>query len=144
MNAEELHSEDLVMPGKVWSYITDTLEKEGACHFSLLDPDPLKNNDETLVQMATLVEKAGSDAIMIGGSTIFGNIDETVKAISDAAEIPTILFPGNLNGVSGNADAMFFMSFRKSCWQRPRWKQKPATPMLCLITTVTRCASSGC
>jgi len=119
MKAEELHSEDLVMPGKVWSYITDTLEKEGACHFSLLDPDPLKNNDETLVQMATLVEKAGSDAIMIGGSTIFGNIDETVKAISDAAEIPTILFPGNLNGVSGNADAMFFMSLLNST--NPYW-----------------------
>lgn len=107
------------MPGKVWSYITDALEKEGACHFSLLDPDPLKNTDETLVQMATLVEKAGGDAIMIGGSTIFGNIDQTVKAISDAVEIPTILFPGNLNGVSGNADAMFFMSLLNST--NPYW-----------------------
>ena len=107
------------MPGKVWSYITEKLEKEGACHFSLLDPDPLKNSTETMVQMATLAEKAGSDAIMLGGSTVLGNVDEAVKAISDAAEIPTILFPGNLNGVSGNADAMFFMSLLNST--NPYW-----------------------
>jgi phosphoglycerol geranylgeranyltransferase len=109
----------LEMPGKVWSYITEKLEKEGACHFSLLDPDPLKNSTETMVQMATLAEKAGSDAIMLGGSTVLGNVDEAVKAISDAAEIPTILFPGNLNGVSGNADAMFFMSLLNST--NPYW-----------------------
>lgn len=107
------------MPGKVWSDITEKLEKEGACHFSLLDPDPLKNPTETMVEMATLAEKAGTDAIMLGGSTVLGNIDEMVKAISDAAEVPTILFPGNLNGVSGNADAMFFMSLLNST--NPYW-----------------------
>jgi phosphoglycerol geranylgeranyltransferase len=107
------------MHGKVWSYITDKLEREGALHMSLLDPDPLKMTTETVVEMAKLAEAAGSDAIMIGGSTAFGIIDESVKAITDAVDIPTILFPGNLTGVSKHADAMYFMSLLNST--NPYW-----------------------
>ncbi len=102
------------MPGKVWKYVTEKLEKEGACHFSLLDPDPLAMNTDTVVEIAKIAEESGSDAIMIGGSTIFGDIDESVKAITDAVEIPTILFPGNITGVSEYADSMFFMSLLNS------------------------------
>jgi len=107
------------MPGKVWSYITDKLESEGALHMSLLDPDPLKMTTETVAKMAKLAEAAGSDAIMIGGSTAFGIIDESVKAITEAVDIPTILFPGNLTGVSKHADAMYFMSLLNST--NPYW-----------------------
>jgi len=53
------------MPGKVWKYITEKLENEGACHFSLLDPDPLAMNTDTVVDLAKIAEKSGSDAIMI-------------------------------------------------------------------------------
>ncbi|TFF91393.1 geranylgeranylglyceryl/heptaprenylglyceryl phosphate synthase [Candidatus Thorarchaeota archaeon] len=107
------------MTGKVWKYISDKIENEGALHFSLLDPDPLKMTTETVVELAQLSEKAGTDAIMIGGSTIFGVIDDSVKAITDAVEIPTILFPGNITGVSEYADAMFFMSLLNS--RNPYW-----------------------
>ncbi|MEE9353785.1 MAG: geranylgeranylglyceryl/heptaprenylglyceryl phosphate synthase [Candidatus Thorarchaeota archaeon] len=107
------------MPSKVWSYITDKLEREGALHMSLLDPDPLKMTTETVVRMAKLAEAAGSDAIMIGGSTAFGIIDESVQAITEAVDIPTILFPGNLTGVSKHADAMYFMSLLNST--NPYW-----------------------
>jgi phosphoglycerol geranylgeranyltransferase len=107
------------MPGKVWNYITEKLQNEGACHFSLLDPDPLKMTTDIVVELAKLAEAGGTDAIMIGGSTIFGVIDESVKAISDAVDIPTILFPGNITGVSKYADAMFFMSLLNST--NPYW-----------------------
>ncbi|MFW9966851.1 MAG: geranylgeranylglyceryl/heptaprenylglyceryl phosphate synthase [Candidatus Thorarchaeota archaeon] len=102
------------MPDKVWKYITEKLENEGACHFSLLDPDPLAIKKDTVVELARIAEKAGSDAIMIGGSTIFGDIDDSVKAITDSVDIPTILFPGDITGVSEHADAMFFMSLLNS------------------------------
>ncbi len=102
------------MTGKVWKYITEKLESEGACHFSLLDPDPLATTIENLLEIATLAEKAGSDAIMIGGSTIFGLIDNAVEKIGEVVDIPTILFPGNISGVSEHADAMFFMSLLNS------------------------------
>ncbi len=102
------------MTGKVWKYITEKLETEGACHFSLLDPDPMSTTIENVVEIATLAEKAGSDALMIGGSTLFGVIDDAVEKISAAVDIPTILFPGNVSGVSEQADAMFFMTLLNS------------------------------
>ncbi len=102
------------MLGKVWEYITEKLEREGACHFSLLDPDPLTVTNENIAEIAELAEKSGTDAIMIGGSTIFGGIDDAAKAIGEAVEIPTILFPGNITGVTEHADAMFFMSLLNS------------------------------
>ncbi len=102
------------MTGTVWKYITEKLESEGACHFSLLDPDPLSTTVENVVEIARLTEKAGSDAIMIGGSTIFGVIDDACERISDEVDIPTILFPGNITGVSQHADAMFFMTLLNS------------------------------
>ncbi|MHA1881816.1 MAG: geranylgeranylglyceryl/heptaprenylglyceryl phosphate synthase [Candidatus Thorarchaeota archaeon] len=107
------------MSGKVWSYISEKLASDGALHFSLLDPDPLKMTTETVVEIAKLSEKAGTDAIMIGGSTIFGVIDESVEAITDAIDVPTILFPGNISGVSKHANAMFFMSLLNS--RNPYW-----------------------
>lgn len=107
------------MPGKVWKYITEKLESDGALHFTLLDPDPLSTNIDEVVELAKISEKSGSDAIMIGGSTIFGYIDESVKAMTDAVDIPTILFPGNITGVSAHADAMFFMSLLNST--NPYW-----------------------
>ncbi len=102
------------MAGKVWSYITSKLKSEGALHFTLIDPDPFKVTPDVASEMASLAEKAGSDAIMIGGSTAFGIIDEAVKAISDVVEVPTILFPGGVSGVSKYADAIFFMSLFNS------------------------------
>jgi phosphoglycerol geranylgeranyltransferase len=102
------------LTGKVWKYITEKLGSDGACHFSLLDPDPLSTTIENVIEQATLAEQAGSDAIMIGGSTIFGVIDDAVKQITDAVDIPTILFPGNITGVSEHANAMFFMTLLNS------------------------------
>jgi len=107
------------MSGKVWNYITEKIQNEGALHFTLLDPDPLSTSLENVVKCAELSEKAGTDAIMIGGSTIFGYINESVKALTDAVDIPTILFPGNITGVSSEADAMFFMSLLNST--NPYW-----------------------
>jgi phosphoglycerol geranylgeranyltransferase len=107
------------MTGKVWKYITEKIASDGALHFTLLDPDPLSTDIEEVVKTAVIAEKAGSDAIMIGGSTIFGYIDESVKAMTDAVDIPTILFPGNITGVSTHANAMFFMSLLNST--NPYW-----------------------
>ena len=34
------------MTGKVWKYINEKIESEGALHFSLIDPDPLSITPE--------------------------------------------------------------------------------------------------
>ena len=53
---------------------------------------------------------------MIGGSTVASqnHLDDVVKAIKGAVDIPTILFPGNVNGISSHADAIWFMSMLNS------------------------------
>ena len=107
------------MSGKAWKYISEKLTSDGALHFSLLDPDPLSTTIEDVVEIGVLAEKAGSDALMIGGSTVFGVIDEAVAKIAEAVDIPTILFPGNITGVSEHADAMFFMTLLNST--NPYW-----------------------
>ena len=53
---------------------------------------------------------------MIGGSTVSSQqqLDDVVKAIKGAVKTPTILFPGNVSGISRNADAIWFMSMLNS------------------------------
>ena len=102
------------MTGKVWKYINEKIESEGALHFSLIDPDPLSITPEVAGRMAKFAEDAGSDGIMIGGSTAFLIIDEATKAISEQVDIPTILFPGGISGICHHADAIFFMSLFNS------------------------------
>ena len=98
----------------VWEYITNQLSEHGAIHFTLIDPDPLKQTPEEASTIAKIAEEAGTSAIMVGGSTAFDIIDKTVIEIKKKVKIPVILFPGNINGISKYADAIFFMSLINS------------------------------
>jgi len=83
-------------------------------HFSLIDPD--KQSPEVAGSMAKIADKAGSSAIMVGGSTITSQkqVDETVKAIKGNSGLPVILFPSGAKFLSKHADAVFFMSLLNS------------------------------
>lgn len=97
----------------VWEYITDKISRDGALHFSLIDPDPMRQAPDEAGRIARLACEAGTDAIMVGGSTA-SDIDFTVKKIKENVNIPVILFPGDLSGISKYADAIFFMSLLNS------------------------------
>jgi len=88
--------------------------KKNKIHFALLDPD--KQKPEKAGEIAKTAEKAGSAAIMVGGSTIVSQkqVDETVKAIKDHSNLPVILFPSGAKYLSKYADAVFFMSLLNS------------------------------
>jgi len=81
---------------------------------SLLDPDKLTPPEAGGV--AFRAQLAGSDGIMVGGSTGVTpeKTDATVKAIKDRARIPVILFPAGAHALSRYADAVFFMSMLNS------------------------------
>jgi len=83
-------------------------------HFSLLDPD--KQKPRIAGDIASIAEKAGSSAIMVGGSTLVSQkqVDETVKAIKKNSNLPVILFPSGAKFLSKYADAVFFMSLLNS------------------------------
>ncbi len=89
--------------------------KERKLHFTLIDPD--KQPPEEAGRMACAAMEAGTDAIMIGGSTGYTleDLDATVKSIKDKCDLPTILFPTSAGLLSPRIDAIFFMSMLNSC-----------------------------
>jgi len=99
--------------GKVERYLREKLLTDGAIHITLIDPDKSRDNAKHLALEA---EKAGTSAIMVGGSIGISEkiLDETVLSIKEAVSIPIILFPGNITGISKYADAIWFMSLLNS------------------------------
>jgi len=94
-------------------FITNESKKK-TLHFSLLDPD--KQSPKVAGELAKVAEKAGSSAMMVGGSTLNSckQVDETVKTIKKDSKLPVILFPSGAKFLSRYADAMFFMSLLNS------------------------------
>jgi phosphoglycerol geranylgeranyltransferase len=87
---------------------------EDPLHFTLLDPD--KQVPRHAGEMALAAERAGSEAIMIGGSTGYSkeDLDTTALAIKEACSLPTILFPTSAGLLSPHIDSIFFMSMLNS------------------------------
>ena len=81
---------------------------------TLLDPD--KQSSEEAGRLGAEAAHAGTDAIMVGGSTgvTQEQVDATVLAIKEAAKVPVILFPSNAANLSPYADALYFMSLLNS------------------------------
>lgn len=101
---------------KVYNNILDKLNKEGALQFSLIDPDPMRQSPTKAARMAKFAQDAGTDAIMVGGSTAHNMtyVNKTIELIKERVEVPVIIFPGGLANVSDQADAIFFMSLLNS------------------------------
>ncbi len=102
----------------VKQYLQDKIG-QGTIHMALLDPD--KQSPEEAGKLAALAKDAGTDAIMIGGSTgvTSKNLGETAKAIREMSGLPSIHFPGGPNELSPEVDALFFMSLVNS--SDPAW-----------------------
>ncbi len=97
----------------VMEYITDRI-KNGKMHMGLIDPD--EQSPKEAAKIAVVLEEAGSDAIMIGGSTgvVKDNVDDTVKAVKEVVDLPVILFPTHAGALSAHADAIYFLSMLNS------------------------------
>ncbi len=99
--------------GKVYDYLMSVLQEKGCGHMTLIDPD--FGPPEKLAGIAAGAEAGGTDAIMLGGSGgDRSKMDETAKRIKEETSVPLILFPGNVNDVTPEADAIFFMSLMNS------------------------------
>lgn len=98
---------------------------------TLLDPDKQSAREAGI--MSSEAAAAGTDAIMIGGSTgvTQDKVDETILAVKEAAKLPVILFPANAANLSPHADALYFMSLLNS--RDPRMiigEQRLAAPIV--------------
>ena len=96
---------------KVKDYIMDGVKK-GTMHASLLDPD--KQSAEEAAAIALMCKEAGTDFIMIGGSTgiTSENLDETALAIKKATGLPVVYFPAGPHALSKEVDAMSLANSR--------------------------------
>jgi len=99
---------------KVKKYLSEKLRLEKALHMTLIDP--AKTGADEAGDICREAAKAGSSAIMVGGSIGVSErmVDEVVLSIKKSIDIPIILFPGNPSGVSKYADAVWFLSVLNS------------------------------
>lgn len=97
---------------KVLEYIKDITSRR-KMHMTLFDPADFGENGAELVKQAV---RAGTDAIMVGGSTGVNseNLDYTVKSIKSITHLPVILFPTNSKTITPHADAIYYMSMLNS------------------------------
>ncbi len=83
-------------------------------HMTLIDPDFAAPEENA--RIAHAAARAGTDAIMVGGSTdqTQGKVDACVKAIKERTDLPVILFPTTAAALTPRADAIYFMSLLNS------------------------------
>lgn len=86
----------------------------GPLHFTLIDPD--KSGRDRAAEIARGAAAAGSDAILLGGSTGISpaKMGEAASAIKAAAPLPVIIFPEGPGSLTPAADAVLFMSLLNS------------------------------
>src|SRR5215216_6687241 len=96
----------------VENYILNEIKRYGTLCFPLIDSE----NSTDVTSIAKRVEELGASAILIGGSSIIDQIElsKIISQIKLSVNIPVILFPGNVTGVSPNADAILFTSLLNS------------------------------
>jgi len=94
------------------------LRRKRPLHLTLLDPG--KSDTATIGRLAHGAAQAGTDAIMVGGSTGLSleRVDAAVLEIKAQTHLPVILFPTVAKAVSTKADAIFFMSLLNSSERR--------------------------
>ncbi|MDA4125968.1 MAG: geranylgeranylglyceryl/heptaprenylglyceryl phosphate synthase [Thaumarchaeota archaeon] len=96
--------------------------KKGPIVAALIDPEDF--SPKQAAETAGKAIAAGASLILVGGSTLANQtrLDAVVKAIrghkgshqNHKSQVPVVLFPGNITGVSRFADAILFSSLLNS------------------------------
>ena len=96
--------------------IDEILDAKGKRKLHMTLIDPASQSVEKSGKIAKEAGMAGSDYILIGGSTSVSGqmVDATVVEVRKASGLKTILFPGSTEMISRHADAIFFMSLLNS------------------------------
>lgn len=102
------------MVGSVEKYFRKRIRAEGAIHLTLIDPEEV--SVASAWSLAKKLAESETAAVMVGGSTTNSTVhlDNVVKTIKREVQIPVILFPNNVTGISKHADAIWFMSLLNS------------------------------
>lgn len=89
--------------------ILEIIEKKGAAYFVLIDPDKIDN--DKFPEFLSFCTDAGVDAFLVGGSLLVaGDLERTIRLIKKQTDIPVIIFPGAVEQVTAEADALLYIS----------------------------------
>ena len=93
----------------VYQTLVTAAKTKGAGYLVLVDPDKVDgNNFPKFIEQAT---DAGVDGFLVGGSLVLADtFEECVKAIKKSTSIPVVIFPGSVQQISREADAILFLS----------------------------------
>ena len=92
----------------VLKYLHEVLRKQNAGYFVLMDPEECEV--EKCAKLACEVERAGADAILLGGSLITNDLHPIAETLKAETSLPIILFPGDSMHLTPHADAILYMS----------------------------------
>jgi phosphoglycerol geranylgeranyltransferase len=93
----------------VYEHLLETSQRRGAAHLVLIDPDKL--NTEALAHLVASATAADVDAFLVGGSLVVDDsFHECIRTIKRNTSLPVVIFPGAVSQVSGDADAILFLS----------------------------------
>ena len=94
---------------KTFDYLLDIRQRKGAGFLQLLDPDKLANeNTGNIVKHA---QDSGVDAFLVGSSLMTRDVfEKSLGEIKKYSKVPVIIFPGSLFQISGQADAILFLT----------------------------------
>jgi len=100
--------------GPVETLVREQISKLGTICATLIDSEDLQ--PKVAADIARRSQECGTSLILVGGSTAIDQIelDAIVKAVKRSVKLPVVLFPGNVTGISPNADAILFSSLLNS------------------------------
>ncbi|HEV2316726.1 MAG TPA: geranylgeranylglyceryl/heptaprenylglyceryl phosphate synthase [Thermoplasmata archaeon] len=90
------------------------LLRGGPIHLTLIDPE--KSDPARASELARAATSAGSNGILLGGSTGISptRMSEVAHAVHAAVSVPIVIFPEGPGSVASGPDAIFFMSLLNS------------------------------
>ena len=92
----------------VLNHFKEVLKKRNAGYFVLIDPEQCEVRK--CAKLAGEVEKAGADAILLGGSFLTNDLHPIAKALKQETQLPIVLFPGDSMHLTPHADAILYIS----------------------------------
>ena len=94
---------------EIYNHLLNTIKQKGAAYLILIDPDNF--TDKKLEDFIKHCNQSEVDGFLVGGSLLTkGSIEVCIKKIKSKSELPVIIFPGDVNQVIKEADAILFLS----------------------------------
>lgn len=92
----------------VLNHFNEILKRRNAGYFVLIDPEQCEL--AKCAKLASEIEAAGADAILLGGSFLTNDLHPVAKAFKRETQLPIVLFPGDSMHLTPHADAILYIS----------------------------------